>query len=65
MPKMKRHSSAKKTFKITGTGKLLRRRGPQGHKFEHKSPKLKRAFSKDQPVAEANAKTVKRMLGSR
>ena len=65
MPKMKRHSGAKKTFKITGTGKLLRRRGPQGHKFEHKSPKLKRAFSKDVPVAEDNRKTVERLLGRR
>ena len=65
MPKMKRHSSAKKTFKITGTGKLLRRRGPQGHKFEHKSPKLKRAFSKDVPVADGNAKNAERQLGRR
>jgi large subunit ribosomal protein L35 len=65
MPKTKTHSSAKKAFKITGTGKLLRRRGPQGHKFEHKSPKLKRAFSKDVPVADANAKTAQRLLGRR
>ncbi len=26
MPKQKRHSGAKKRFKVTGTGKLLRRK---------------------------------------
>jgi len=35
----------------------------QSHNLEHKSPKLKRAFSKDQPVAHANGKVVKRLLG--
>ena len=63
MPKMKTSSGAKKKFKVTGTGKLLRRKAMQSHNLEHKSPKLKRAFSKDQPVAHANAKVVKRLLG--
>ena len=48
---------------MTGTGKLLRRKAGQSHKLEHKSPKLKREFSKDQPVAPANVKTVKRLSG--
>jgi large subunit ribosomal protein L35 len=63
MPKMKTSSGAKKKFKVTGTGKLLRRLANQSHNFEHKPPKQKRAFSKDQPVAKANTKTVKRLLG--
>ena len=51
MPKQKTHSGAKKKFKVTGTGKLLRRSARcQSHHLEHKSPKQKRAFSKDQPV---------------
>jgi ribosomal protein L35 len=29
----------------------------------HKSPKQKRQFSKDQPVAKANVRTIKKMLG--
>jgi large subunit ribosomal protein L35 len=63
MPKMKRNSGAKKKFKVTATGKLLRRRAGQSHNLEHKSPKLKREFNKDQPVAEANDRVVRRMLG--
>jgi large subunit ribosomal protein L35 len=64
MPKQKTHSTAKKKFKVTGTGKLLRRSQMSG-KLMNKSPKQKRQFSKDQPVDSANAKTVARMLGLR
>jgi hypothetical protein len=31
MPKQKRHSGAKKRFKVTGTGKLLRRKAMKSH----------------------------------
>ncbi len=63
MPKQKTNSGAKKKFKVTGTGKLLRRSANQSHKLEHKSPKQKRTFSKDHPVDGNNARTVKKMLG--
>ncbi len=63
MPKMKTNSGAKKKFKVTGTGKLLRRNAGQSHNLEHKSPKQKRAFSKDQPVAEGERQDRRRMLG--
>ena len=63
MPKQKTHSGAKKKFKVTGTGKLLRRNAGQSHNLEHKSPKRKRAFSKDLPVAPANVGAVKKLLG--
>ena len=65
MPKQKTHSGAKKKFKVTGTGKLMRRSANQSHLLEHKSPKQKRAFSKDHSVDPDNEKVVKRMLGRR
>ncbi len=44
MPKQKTHSAAKKKFKVTGTGKLMRRSASQkSDNLEHKSPKQKRA----------------------
>jgi ribosomal protein L35 len=49
---------------VTGTGKLLRRPQMSGNMI-NKSPKQKRQFSKDQPVDQANEKTVARMLGRR
>ena len=62
MPKQKTHSGAKNKFKVTGTGKLMRRSQMSG-KLMNKSPKQKRQFSKDQPVDAANEKNVGRMLG--
>ena len=62
MPKQKTHSTAKKKFKVTATGKLMRRAQMSG-KLMNKSPKQKRQFSKDQPVDGANKKIVNRMLG--
>ena len=63
MPKQKTNSGAKKKFRVTATGKLLRRRAGQSHNLEHKSPKLKRAFRKPQAVSKANDKTVRTLLG--
>ena len=42
---------------------MLRRKAKQSHNLEHKSPKLKRSFSKDLPVTSANEGTIKRLLG--
>ena len=61
---MKTHSGAKKKFKVTGTGKLIRR-GQMSGKLMNKSPKQKRQFSKDSRSTSANEKTVNRMLGRR
>ena len=65
MPKQKTHSSAKKRFKVTGTGKLMRRHAMKSHNLERKSPKRKRAFGKDQPVAPENVRVIERLLGKR
>jgi ribosomal protein L35 len=37
----------------------------QSHNLEHKSPKQKRAFSKNRPVAGADERVAKRQLGRR
>jgi ribosomal protein L35 len=44
---------------------LLRRSANQSHNLEHKSPKQKRKFRSDFPVAPANQDTVNRLLGKR
>ena len=64
MPKQKTHGTASKKFKVTATGKLMRRAQMSG-KLMNKSPKQKRQFSKDKPVDPANKKTVNRLLGRR
>ena len=63
MPKMKTKSGAKKRFKVTGTGKLLRRRAMKSHLLSKKSAKRKRKFRRDQPLHPSDARGVKRLLG--
>jgi large subunit ribosomal protein L35 len=63
MPKMKTHSASKKRFRLTGTGKLMRRKAFRTHLLEPKSSKRKRGFRKYGLVAPCDAKNVKRLLG--
>ena len=63
MPKQKRNSGAKKKFRVSATGKLLRRKAGQSHNLEHKSPKLKQEFRKLDPVSKANDRMVRTLLG--
>jgi len=63
MPKTKTSSSAKKRFKVTGSGKLLRRHTMKSHKLEKKSSKRKRGFRKDYAVEGSDTSAVRKMLG--
>ena len=63
MPKQKTHSATKKRFKVTGTGKLLRRKAPKAHLLEKKSPKRKRSFRRDTPLAPSDVKNARKQLG--
>jgi large subunit ribosomal protein L35 len=65
MRKTKTSSSVKKRFKVTGTGKLLRRRAMKSHNLTKKSSKRKRGFRKDTPVAGVDTKKVRQLLGGR
>ena len=64
MPKQKPHSTSKKKFKVTATGKLMRRAQMSG-KLMNQSPKKKRQYGKDRSVDPNNEKTVNRLLGRR
>ena len=62
MPKMKTSRSAKKRFKLSGAGKLLRRHAMRSHNLEKKSSKRRRGFRKMEGVAESDVKFVKKLL---
>ena len=47
MPKQKTHSGAKKRFKVTGTGKLLRRKAMKATTSGRSPAKRKRSFPAD------------------
>ena len=63
MPKVKRHSGAKKRFKVSGAGKILRRRAMKSHLLEKKSSKRRRSFRKDVAVAPSDTPEIKKLLG--
>ncbi len=60
--KLKSHKGAAKRFKITGSGKIKRRRACASHLLEKKSKRRKRALKKSPLVTGAAAKVVKSVL---
>jgi large subunit ribosomal protein L35 len=63
MPKSKSHSGAKKRFRVTGTGKVMRRRAHRAHYNEHKSSRVTRRLDGYVQLAEGDAKKIKKLLG--
>jgi large subunit ribosomal protein L35 len=63
MPKQKTHSGAKKRFKITGSGKVMKQQSGMRHHLEVKSSGRKRRLNQEQIVPAVDAKVVKKMLG--
>jgi large subunit ribosomal protein L35 len=63
MPKMKTHSGAKKRFRLTGTGKIMRRRANRAHYLEHKPSTMTRRLANYVTLAPADAKNMKKLLG--
>lgn len=59
---MKTLSSAKKRFKVTGTGKIARKNAYMSHILTKKSTKRKRNLRQTSLVSEADTPNVKLML---
>ena len=62
MPKLKTKSSAKKRFKITGTGKIKRKHAFKNHILTKKSKKRKLALTHSTLVHESDKDSVKKQL---
>ncbi|HYL52864.1 MAG TPA: 50S ribosomal protein L35 [Acidimicrobiia bacterium] len=63
MPKMKTHRGAAKRFKITATGKILRRHAYRDHLLEHKPTRRTRRLGREAEVVGGDKNHVKRLLG--
>ena len=64
MPKMKTNSSAKKRFKVTGSGKIMHQRAGMRHLLERKSSALTRRLAGTAELSPQDAKKVKKLLSS-
>ncbi len=62
MPKVKTHSSSKKRFNLTGTGKVKRAKAYKRHILTKKSTKTKRNLRKSTIASDANASIIKAMI---
>ena len=62
MPKMKTNRGAAKRFKVTGSGKVVRRKAFASHILTKKSTKRKRNLRQSGLVDSTNAKAIKKIL---
>ncbi len=60
--KLKTHKGAKRRFKITATGKVMRAKGMKSHFRRRKAPRVKRQFDRMLEVDSTDKKRIKRML---
>jgi large subunit ribosomal protein L35 len=63
MPKMKTHRGAAKRFKVTGRGKIMRRRAFLNHILEKKPTKRTRRLHGEVEVRGGDRDQAKRLLG--
>ncbi|MDI6852283.1 MAG: 50S ribosomal protein L35 [Deltaproteobacteria bacterium] len=62
MPKLKTHRGAAKRFRITGTGKLKRKKPGHSHLLTGKSRQLKRQQRRPDYAHPADEKNLKQLL---
>ena len=63
MPKVKTHSSAKKRFKVTGSGKIKRFQANTSHMMRNKTNSQKLRLRDSVLVSPADEPRVKKLLG--
>ncbi len=64
MPKMKTHRATKKRFKVTATGKVIRRRPGTSHLAPGKTQKRVRHLRKAAVVSPSDLKRIKQQIAN-
>ena len=62
MPKLKTNKSVAKRFKVTGTGKIVRKRPGRAHLMRKKNAKRKRRLALEACLTGANLRRVRTSL---
>ena len=62
MPKMKTHKGAKSRFHITGSGKIMRVKGPKSHLRRNKAKRVKQLFDSKIELHPADRTRIKRLI---
>jgi len=62
MPKLKTHKGAQSRFHITGSGKIMRVKGPKSHLRRNKAKRTRRLFDKTIPLHASDRTRIKRLI---
>jgi large subunit ribosomal protein L35 len=62
VPKLKTRKAAAKRYKVTGSGKIMRRKAGKNHMLEHKTTTQKTRLSQMAEVSERDAGSILRMM---
>ncbi len=63
MPKMKTDKGAAKRFKVTGTGRIRRRKAFRSHLLEKKSSTRTRRLGREVDLSKGDRRQARRLLG--
>jgi len=62
MPKLKTHKGAKSRFHITGSGKIMRVKGPKSHLRRHKAKRVRRQLDETMQLSPADRQRISRLI---
>jgi large subunit ribosomal protein L35 len=62
MPKQKTHKGAQSRFHITGSGKIMRVKGPKSHLRRRKAKRTKRLFDEKIPISSSDRKRIQKLI---
>ncbi len=62
MPKIKTHKGAQSRFHVTGSGKIMRVKGPKSHLRRRKAKRVKRLFDEKVALHPADRIRIKRLI---
>jgi large subunit ribosomal protein L35 len=62
MPKLKTHKGAKSRFHTTGTGKIMRVKGPKSHKRMQKAKRVRRQFDEMMELSPKDRQRISRLI---
>ena len=62
MPKLKTHKGAKSRFHVTGSGKIMRVKGPKSHLRRHKARRVRKLFDEMIELHPSDRTRIKRLI---
>ena len=62
MPKLKTHKGAKSRFHVTGSGKIMRAKGPKSHLRRNKAKRVRRQFDEMIELNPSDRVRMKRLI---